>query len=365
MSTSPPQKPATQHAGQPDASPPTDSDRVASDAERLIARLADLAPVTVAFSGGVDSSVVAAAARRADPHDCLAVTAASPSVPVWQLDTARQVASVVGIPHRVVSTDEVSRPDYRRNDGRRCYHCKETLYATLTTLAKESLAKESLADESLADQTRRTIVSGTNADDLGDYRPGIDAASAAGVRAPLAELGITKPRVRALAAFFGLPNADLPAAPCLASRIAYGVEVTPERLGMVEAAEGWLRDRGFSDLRVRLHADLLARVEVPPKELPRLVEPRMLADLDRQLTSIGFRFVTVDTRGLRSGSLNPPLVTLGPPSSATPTADQPIADQPIADQPIADQLADDQHADDRRSTPRRPTRRRPTRRDER
>ncbi len=313
MSISPPRNPATQHAGQPDESPPNVDARVASDAKRLIARLADLAPVTVAFSGGVDSSVVAAAARRADPRRCMAVTAASPSVPEWQLETARQVASVVGIPHRVVSTDEVSRPDYRRNDGRRCYHCKETLYATLAMLAKDS---------------QRTIVSGTNADDLGDYRPGIDAASAAGVRAPLAELGITKPRVRALAAFFGLPNADLPAAPCLASRIAYGVEVTPERLGMVESAEGWLRDRGFSDLRVRLHADLLARVEVPAKELPRLVEPAMLADLDRQLSSIGFRFVTVDVRGLRSGSLNPPLVTLRPHSPASPSPASPSPASP-------------------------------------
>lgn len=345
MSSLPPRNPAGRNpAGRPDDSPPRDpdsrgvtdsrgdpdpprnpaalrgtnlretalreTDRVASDARRLIARLADLGPVTVAFSGGVDSSVVAAAARRADPHHGLAVTAASPSVPRWQLETARRIAAVVGIPHRVVSTDEVSRPDYRRNDGRRCYHCKETLYATLATLAEDS---------------RRTTVSGTNADDLGDYRPGIDAAGAAGVRAPLAELGITKRRVRALAAFFGLPNADLPASPCLASRVAYGVEVTPERLGMIEAAEGWLRDRGFSDLRVRLHADALARVEVPPAELPRLLEPAMLTELDRQLTAVGFRFVTVDVRGLRSGSLNPPLVTLRPPSSVDPAARIPAA----------------------------------------
>ena len=268
---------------------------VDAEAERLVDTLRSWGPLTVAFSGGVDSSVVAAAAFRADPEGAVAVTAESPSVPEWQLQAARQVAAKIGIRHQLVTTDEGTKPDYQRNDLRRCFHCKQTLYAALRSLPTASAS---------------TIVSGTNADDLGDYRPGIEAAGVAGVRAPLAELGITKSRVRAIAEYFQLPNAKLPASPCLASRIAYGVEVTPERLRRIESAEAWVRSQGFSDVRVRMHPDELARVEVPVDELAALVESTMLARLDERLRAAGFRFVTVDAQGFRSGNLNPPLVSL-------------------------------------------------------
>lgn len=285
---------------------PAPGDRAApgDDVELSAARLIDWcrrhAPLVVAFSGGVDSSVVAAAAHRADPSGAIAVTADSPAVARWQLDLAVRIARDIGIRHRVITTGEVARDDYRRNDRRRCYFCKSTLYDALR-------AFETAAGG--------VPVSGTNADDLGDYRPGLRAATEASVRAPLAELGFGKAGVRDMARWFGLANAELPASPCLASRIAYGVEVTPERLARVEAAEGWLRSAGFSDVRVRVHPDELARVEVPLAEWGRLGEASLWRPLDEKLRSLGFRFVTVDTGGLRSGSLNPPLVELSPPSA--------------------------------------------------
>ena len=155
------------------------------------------------------------------------------------------------------------------------------------------------------------LISGTNADDLGDYRPGIEAGKIASVQTPLADLGLGKQDVRELARFFGLENADLPASPCLASRVAYGVEVTAVRLSRVEKAESWLRDRGFSDVRVRVHHDELARVEVPKEEISRLLAGTLAAELNESLRTIGFRFVTIDLQGLESGSMNRVLVSIG------------------------------------------------------
>ncbi len=207
---------------------------VSSDARRLIDSLGRFPRTVVAFSGGVDSSVVAAAAHRANGTSAVAVTAHSPSVPQWQLDVASRVAHEIGIEHRVVQTFEGDRDDYRRNDGQRCFYCKETLYQTLRQIAQ--------------DDPQATIVSGTNADDLGDYRPGISAGRLLGVVTPLADLGFTKAQVRGLARFFALSNQDLPASPCLASRVAYGTEVTPERLKRIEQAESFLRGLGFNKL---------------------------------------------------------------------------------------------------------------------
>ncbi|GAA4467639.1 ATP-dependent sacrificial sulfur transferase LarE [Novipirellula rosea] len=270
---------------------------VSSNAERLIGRIASFRRVTVAFSGGVDSSVVAAAAMRAKLDSLLAVTANSPSVPQWQLEWAARIAQQIGIQQQLVATDEGNREEYIRNDTRRCFYCKETLYRTLAQLA--------------AHDPTTVLVSGTNADDLGDYRPGIEAGNRAAVQTPLADLGLGKQAVRELARFFGLENADLPASPCLASRVAYGVQVTAERLARVEQAESWLRDRGFSDVRVRVHHDELARVEVPQTELPRLLAGPLATELNETLRTMGFRFVTVDLQGLESGSMNRVLVRIG------------------------------------------------------
>ena len=261
-------------------------------------RIRSYGPVVVALSGGVDSSVVAAAAVRASsrPADCVAVTAWSPSVASWQLDLAKQVATEIGIAHEIIRTDEGSLPDYQRNDRRRCFHCKQTLYRELTVVA------ERFGDA--------TVLSGTNADDLGDYRPGIEAGELASVQTPLADLGINKQQVREIAEYFGLSNHALPASPCLASRIAYGVEVTPQRLAKIEKAEDWLRGEGFSDCRVRLHEGELARVEVPSGEIDRLTGAETAARCCDELVRLGFKYVTIDLQGLRSGSMNQLLVTI-------------------------------------------------------
>lgn len=284
-------------------------------AERLVARMTDLVPCVVAFSGGVDSAVIAAAAVRADRRlaaaaqcrpdaDCagpgrsIAVTALSPSVAQVQREIASRVAAEIGIEQVTVTTDELARTDYIRNDARRCFACKQTLYAALQSVAQ---SRGSLA-----------IVSGTNADDLGDYRPGIEAGRAAGVFTPLAELEIGKAAVRQIAAAWQLSIAELPASPCLSSRIAYGVEVTAERLRMIELAEQFLSQQGFSPLRVRLLAGELAKIEVPVGDLPRLVAQPLVDHVRAQLTQLGFRGVSVDLAGFRSGSMNQ-LFNLSPP----------------------------------------------------
>lgn len=266
------------------------------DVTRLIDLMRGLDSVVVAFSGGVDSSVVAAAAVQACGSAAIAVTADSPSVARWQLKTARRVAREIGIEHVVTPTGEIERVDYRRNDQSRCFYCKETLYAALACIAEGYRSA--------------TILSGTNADDLQDHRPGIKAGRIAGVRTPLAELGIGKERVRKLAQRFGLSNHDLPASPCLASRVALGIEVTAERLGRVEQAEELLRSRGFDQVRVRLHADQLARIEVPPDQLARLIELDQSVGLTSQLRDLGFRYVTVDLQGFESGSMHRSIVSL-------------------------------------------------------
>ena len=266
------------------------------DAQQLIDRVATYRRVVVALSGGVDSSVVAAAAQRADLDRAIAVTADSPSVPWWQIETARRIAAEIGIEHHVIATDEGSRPEYRRNDNRRCFYCKQTLYGSLRPLTLR--------------YPNIMILSGTNADDLGDYRPGIEAGDQSGVVTPLADLGFGKSRVRELAEHFGLSNQALPAAPCLASRIAYGIEVTAERLRQIEQAEDWLRHQGLTEFRVRLHADRLSgRIEVPRNQLAGLIAIDQDGALTRQFHSIGFQFVTMDLDGFWSGSLNRVLVS--------------------------------------------------------
>ena len=258
--------------------------------ERLLEILRGLDRVAVAFSGGIDSTVVAQAAQLALGARAVAVTADSASVPRAEVAEAVELARRIGIRHRVVATEEFSDPDYVRNDGTRCYYCKSELYARIEAILPELGAE--------------VICSGANLDDLGDYRPGLTAAAEHAVRHPLQEAGMSKADVRALARAWGLPTWDKPASPCLSSRLAPGVEVTHERTARVEAAEAYLKGLGLRELRVRLHEGELARIEVPAAELARLAEPPVREALVKKLKELGFAFVTLDLEGFRSGSLN-------------------------------------------------------------
>ncbi len=258
--------------------------------DRLLEILRGYSSAAVAFSGGIDSTVVAQAAYLALGDRAVAVTADSPSVARAELDEARALARRIGIAHRVLATEEFDNPDYVRNDGTRCYYCKSELYDRIETLLPELGVA--------------VICSGANLDDRGDYRPGLKAAAEHAVRHPLQEAGFTKADVRALARAWGLPTWDKPASPCLSSRIAPGVEATRERTARVEAAEAYLRGLGYRECRVRLHADELARVEVPADELARLADPAVREALARRFRELGFRYVTLDLEGFRSGSLN-------------------------------------------------------------
>lgn len=244
----------------------------------------------VAYSGGVDSAVVAQAAALVLRERALAVTGASPSLPEGELQAAAELARRMGIRHRVVHTREFANPAYVQNAPDRCYHCKTELYTRLAAIAREVGAE--------------VIVNGANLDDQRDYRPGMQAAAEHGVRSPLVEAGFVKADVRVLAAHWELPVAEKPAAPCLSSRVAYGEAVTPERLRIIEQAEQWLRRLGLAELRVRYHPGDLARIEVPLSAIAQLVQPGVREALVQHFRELGFRYVTLDLAGFRSGSLN-------------------------------------------------------------
>jgi uncharacterized protein len=258
--------------------------------DRLLKILRDYDRVAVAFSGGIDSTVVAAAAHMVLADRAVAVTGDSPSVPRAELAEARRLADQIGIRHLVIATSEFEDPAYVRNDGTRCYHCKSELYSHIERMLPELGAS--------------VICSGANVDDQGDYRPGLMAASEHQVWHPLLEAGCTKADVRLLAQAWGLPTWDKPASPCLSSRLAPGVTVTPERTGRVEEAESYLHALGYRECRVRLHEGELARVEVPLADLPQLAEPAWREGLVSRLKELGFQYVTLDLEGFRSGSLN-------------------------------------------------------------
>jgi uncharacterized protein len=264
--------------------------------DRLLEYMQRLPSCAVAFSAGVDSSVVAKAAALALGERAVAVTGVSPSLAEGELDEARRMAQLIGIRHVEITTNEMELPAYAENSPDRCYHCKNELYWRIKDL-REQLQVE-------------LIINGANADDLFDYRPGMRAAGEQEVVSPLADCGLTKQDVRALARHWDLPIWDKPATPCLSSRIAYGEAVTPERLAMIDRGEQFLRQHGFGTVRVRYHKGDLARIEVPLDDLPRLMSEELRPQVARCLHDLGFKFVTIDIQGFRSGSLNVLLPTL-------------------------------------------------------
>ena len=258
-------------------------------ASRLAERLAGLGSALIAFSGGVDSSLVAALAARALGERALAITAVSPALASGELDGARSVARAVGIGHEVISTAELERDDYRRNDRFRCYFCKSELYERLVALARR--------------RGFAAVLSGANADDTGDWRPGLRAAAEHGVRHPLLEAEMGKDQVRALAQHLRVPSADKPASPCLASRLPYGTAVTAEVLAQVDRAELSLKQRGYRELRVRHFGDV-GRVQLGAADLPRAADPSERAAVVACVKAAGYLRAEIDDRPLRSGSLN-------------------------------------------------------------
>ncbi|CAN5193147.1 ATP-dependent sacrificial sulfur transferase LarE [soil metagenome] len=254
----------------------------------LIATLRSYGSAAVALSGGVDSAVVAKAAFLALGTNAVAVTADSPGVARVDFEDAKRIAAVIGIRHVIVKTSEFESPDYARNDGSRCYYCKSELYSQIETL--------------LPSLGVNVICSGANLDDLGDYRPGLIAAAEHYVKHPLQEAAFSKTMVRELAKAWDLPVWDKPASPCLSSRIAPGVAATAERTRRVENAEAYLKSLGLSNVRVRCHEGELARIEVAIADIVKLADLR--SDVTTHLQSLGFKFVTLDLAGFRSGSLN-------------------------------------------------------------
>ena len=262
--------------------------------------LRSLGRVLVAYSGGVDSAFLAWAARCFLGENMLAVLADSPSLARSQMHDAAAFAQEQGIPLTILQTAEMERPEYRRNDGARCFHCKDELF----TVMEEFRVKQGFD----------CIAYGINADDQGDYRPGQQAAREHGVAAPLLDAGLSKQDIRNLAREAGLRIWDKPASACLSSRIEYGRAVTPEALQVVEQGEEALRALGFRQFRVRHHGDIV-RLEIAREELPRALSPDMAAEFTRIFKALGFSYVTLDLEGFRSGSMNavlPPEVLTKP-----------------------------------------------------
>ena len=267
--------------------------------EQLVRILSELKRVVIGFSGGVDSSYLAFMANRVLGHNALCVTAISPSYPSFQKKETAEFVMQFGLNHQVIESNELENPAYRENAPNRCYFCKSELFSKLWELAKEG--------------SYEAVLDGTNHDDLQDFRPGRQAASEYSVRSPLLEARMTKLDIRELSQRSGLPTWEKPALPCLSSRFPYGTSISAERLSVVDRGEMILRDFGFRIFRVRYHGELV-RLEFDSTELPRALNMTMSTILLKRFKSLGFKYVTLDLEGYRSGSLNEVLPIIQKPS---------------------------------------------------
>jgi uncharacterized protein len=268
---------------------PDGADAPSAKEARLRAMLRGYGSVIVAFSGGVDSAYLAFIASDELGERALAVTGDSASYPTFQREIADRLVSEFGIRHKVILTEELEDPNYSSNPVNRCYFCKSELYDKLAQLARES--------------GFAVICDGTNADDLGDWRPGRQAARELDVRSPLVDCGMSKSDIRELSRRAGLPTWDQPASACLSSRIPYGQVVTIEKLSTIDRAEQALRDLGLRQVRVRHHGDI-ARIEVAQEEMSTALKPAVASAMSAALKALGFRYVALDLEGYRTGSLN-------------------------------------------------------------